>query len=97
MKNLFQFDYEIQDFEHDQDTFNLIAGTANLTDRTGLTNQLLLIKEEMDEISQGLRNNDKVEVLDGAIDTLFVVLGFMQKLKMAGFKTYEAMQLVAVS
>jgi NTP pyrophosphatase (non-canonical NTP hydrolase) len=87
--------YEIQDFEYQQDLFNLMAGTANKTDRNDLLDQLNLINEEASEISDGLRKKDSVEVLDGAIDTLFVVLGFIQKLKMKGYVTYEAMQRVA--
>lgn len=87
--------YNIRDFEEDQDKFNLISGAAYRYNKVDLNNQLLLIKEEVDEIAEGIREDNEVEILDGAVDTLFVVLGFIQKLKMAGFMTYEAMQRVA--
>lgn len=87
--------YDIRDFEEDQDKFNLISGAAYRYNKVDLNNQLLLIKEEVDEIAKGIREDNEVEILDGAVDTLFVVLGFIQKLKMAGFLTYEAMQRVA--
>jgi len=87
--------YSIENFEEHQDLFNLIAGTANKTDKKDINNQLQLINEEVGEIAQALRDNNSVELLDGAIDSLFVVLGLIQKLKMKGFITYEAMQRVA--
>lgn len=87
--------YDIRDFEYDQDLFNLTAGTANKLEKGDINAQLMLIQEEVQEIAEALRKGDDVELLDGAIDSLFVVLGLIQKLKMKGFVTYEAMQKVA--
>jgi len=87
--------FDIRDFETLQDDFNIIAGTANKTEKQDIVNQLHLIQEEVSEIAEGIRNSDNVEILDGAVDSLFVVLGFIQKLKMSGFITYEALERVA--
>lgn len=88
-------DYDVAEFERDQDLFNEISGQANKVSKEDLVNQLLLIQEEVSEIAEGLRNNDLVEVLDGAIDTLFVTLGLIQKLRNKGVNTDLAMACVA--
>lgn len=87
--------YNIEDFQLDQDAFNELSGQASKVSKQDLNNQLMLIQEEVAEIAQGLRDDDLKEVLDGAIDTLFTTLGLIQKLRNKGVDVDKAMFLVA--
>jgi predicted HAD superfamily Cof-like phosphohydrolase len=39
-----------------------------------------LIDEELAEVKEGIANNDRVEILDGLIDTLYVTIGALNSL-----------------
>ena len=88
-------DYSISDFKDDCDLFNDIADKSNLYSIADLEAQYDLIKEEVDEIRDGLVNKDLEEILDGCIDTLVVTLGLLQKLENAGIDTKQALELTA--
>ena len=62
-----------------------------------LKKQLILIYEEVDEISEGLVDNNPTEVLDGVIDTLVVTIGLLQKLENLGINVEEAMERTAAN
>jgi predicted HAD superfamily Cof-like phosphohydrolase len=39
-----------------------------------------LIDEELAEVKEGIANNDRVEILDGLIDTIYVAIGALNSL-----------------
>jgi|DEB19_MinimDraft_2_1074335.scaffolds.fasta_scaffold60931_1 hypothetical protein len=88
--------YNILDFKNDADLFNRISGQADLASIRDLYNQCVLIREESTETVDGLYKDSPVEVLDGAIDTLYVTLGLLQKLESLGMDVQGAMQRVAL-
>lgn len=87
--------YNILDLYDDVKQFNEIAGKAKGCTLQELVNQQALIEEEVKEISDGLSQLNPEEVLDGAVDTLYVLFGFIQKLEEAGFDVASAMQITA--
>lgn len=87
--------YTIEDFKIDQDAFNEISGQAFKTTKQDIANQVALIAEELKETQEGFENNSVVEVLDGLVDTLYVTLGALQKLKKLGVDTDGAVRQVA--
>ena len=87
--------YTIQDFQIDQDAFNEISGQAFKTTKQDIENQLKLIYEEVGETRDAIRDNNVVGTLDGLVDTLYVTLGALQKLKNLGVDTDGAMRQVA--
>lgn len=93
LKTLMQ--YTIQDFQIDQDAFNEISGQAFKTTKQDIENQLKLIYEEVGETRDAVRDNNVVGILDGLVDTLYVTLGALQKLKNLGVDTDGAMRQVA--
>jgi hypothetical protein len=70
--------------------FNAIAGKNGTPDLAALKNQAKLVLEEAKEIVEGLENKDPEEVLDGAIDTMYTLSGFVQMLQKLNFGIYEA-------
>lgn len=93
--NDFGKEYSIEDFKDECDLFNDIAEKSNLYSLVDLEAQYDLIKEEVDEIWDGLVNKDLEEILDGCIDTLVVTLGLLQKLENAGVDVKQAMKLTS--
>lgn len=87
--------YNILDLYDDVKQFNTLAGKAEGCTKEELVDQLRLIKEEVFEINDGLFYNNPEEILDGAVDTLYVLLGFIQKLEQAKFDFSRAMQITA--
>ena len=87
--------YDILDFKLESDLFNNISGQADKVTITDLVNQYKLINEEVQETCEALFCNDPVGVLDGAIDTLYVTIGLLQKLESLGMDTKGAMHQVA--
>lgn len=58
--------------------FNITSGLiprSDFSDREFVNLKLGLIKEETLEIEQAIENNDKVELLDGIIDLIYVTIG----------------------
>lgn len=87
--------YTIANFKHDADIFNDISGQSSKVLTKDLMNQYALIVEEVSEIEDGFDNKCLVELLDGVVDTLYVTLGMLQKLKNLGVDTEGALQRVA--
>ena len=72
--------------------FNEIAGNNLDTSLSSFEAQQKCLVEEVREISEGLVNNDVEEVLDGVVDTLYVAIGMLHKLKEMGIDVEEAMR-----
>jgi hypothetical protein len=86
----------IAEFQAKQDLFNELAGKADKYSYDDLFNQYLLIVEEgYHEGKEAFEQDNAVKLLDSFVDTLFVVLGALQKMKNAGFDVEGAMQQVA--
>lgn len=71
--------------------FNEIAGNNLDTSLASFEAQQKCLVEEVNEISSGLQNKDVEEVLDGVVDTLYVAIGMLHKLKEMGIDVEEAM------
>lgn len=75
--------------------FNAMAGNNKRLEKVDLENQLKLIYEEFLETNDGLRNDEPEEILDGAIDMLVVVTGFIEALRHRGYNVDRAMRKTA--
>lgn len=79
----------------DSCTFNSVAGGDLEITPFDFLNQFNLIEEEFKELKEGLTLNDPIEQLDGAIDVLVTVFGYLQKLRNRyGINISEAMDLI---
>jgi len=87
--------YTVLNLQQDADKFNDISGSAQKTTKDDIKNQIVLMEEEVKETFNDFEANDLVGVLDGCIDTLYVTLGLLQKLKNLGVDTEGAMKQVA--
>ena len=87
--------YTILNLQQDADKFNDISGSSRKVTDIDLKNQIELMKEEVKETNDAFEVDDIVGVLDGCIDTLYVTLGLLQKLKNLGIDTEGAMKQVA--
>ena len=87
--------YTILNLQQDADKFNDISGSAQKVSKDDIENQIKLMKEEVNETAYDFSFDDLVGVLDGCIDTLYVTLGLLQKLKNLGVDTDGAMKQVA--
>ena len=74
--------------------FNDIAGQLNKPDKDSIALQLDLIQEEYLETVEAFDEDDKVEILDGALDMFVVVCGLLQKLEAQGYNVEEALKRV---
>jgi hypothetical protein len=74
--------------------FNLYAGNLKDVTLDSLKDQLKVLQEEVRETGEALDENNAVEVLDGCIDVLVVVMGMLHKLDRKGINTSLAMKLV---
>ena len=75
--------------------FNNMAGNNKRLEKKDLENQLALIYEEFLETHDGLRNDEPEAILDGAIDMLVVVTGFIEALRHRGYNVDRAMRKTA--
>lgn len=87
--------YTVLNLQQDADKFNDISGSSRKVSDIDLKNQIELMKEEVKETNDDFEADDIVGVLDGCIDTLYVTLGLLQKLKNLGIDTEGAMKQVA--
>lgn len=87
--------YTVLNLQQDADKFNDISGSARKVTDIDLKNQIELMKEEVKETNDDFEVGNIVGVLDGCIDTLYVTLGLLQKLKNLGIDTEGAMKQVA--
>lgn len=74
--------------------FNDIAGQLSNPDKGSIALQLDLIQEEYLEGVEAFDNEDRVELLDAAIDMWVVVSGLLQKLEAMGYNVEEALKRV---
>ena len=72
--------------------FNEIAGNNLDTSLASFEAQQKCLVEEVQEISEGIANKDVEEILDGVVDTLYVAIGMLHKLKEMGINVEEAMK-----
>lgn len=85
----------LNDLYNSVKTFNSIAGNSDVSAKAFL-NQQKLINEEVEEIAEGIRTGDVVAILDGAIDSLYVVMGTLHKLELMGCDIQGAIKQVCV-
>jgi len=88
-------DYGISDLMCDTDEFNDIAGNSKKLTKQDYQAQFKVLFEEVNEIKEALDNSDVVELVDGVIDSLVVINGFVQKLENQGIDMSKAMELIA--
>ena len=91
----YELPYGIQNFKQDAEDFNILSGQFNKTTRQDLRNQVALITEEVAETNAAMQVNDITELLDGAIDVMYVTIGLLQKLNELGVDVNGAMRKVA--
>lgn len=85
-------EYNIQQAYDEVWEMNRIFGRFNKEPtKEQLTQQLALIKEELEETILAIQDNDKVATLDGAADLFVVLSGFMQMLEAKGFDVHGAL------
>ena len=85
-------DYDFNEFVEQCYAFNEIAGKASQASLKQMLQQLALIEEEVQEIKEGLHENNVLETLDGVVDVLVVTLGMLQKLQALGVDTTKALK-----
>ena len=85
-------DYDFNEFVEQCYAFNEIAGKASQSSLKQMLQQLALIEEEVQEIKEGLHENNVLETLDGVVDVLVVTLGMLQKLEALGVDTTKALK-----
>lgn len=68
--------------------FNNLAGGK--TTKEAFIAQVKCLVEEVNETVQGVEDNDVVAILDGAVDTIYVALGILQKLEQLGVDISKA-------
>ena len=88
-------EFTLQDFYLGVKLFNDIADNSNKLTMRDFANQQKLISEEAHyEACEALADNDAAKLLDSCIDGLYVLLGQLQKLELAGFDVQGAMKQV---
>jgi len=83
------FDYMYEDVK----AFNNLAGSDN--SYAWFKNQKKVLDEEVNkELFPAIDNNSVVDILDGAIDTIYVAMGIIQKLEALGIDVSKAIDQV---
>lgn len=88
-------DYCISDLVCDTNEFNSIAGNDTKLTKQDYESQYKVLLEEVYEIKEALDTDNVVELVDGVIDVLVVISGFVQKLENQGINMSKAMELIA--
>ena len=88
-------DYCISDLVCDTNEFNSIAGNDTKLTKQDYEAQYKVLFEEVHEIEEALDTDNIVELVDGVIDVLVVISGFVQKLENQGINMSKAMELIA--
>ena len=88
-------DYCISDLVCDTNEFNSIAGNDTKLTKQDYESQYKVLLEEVYEIKEALDTDNIVELVDGVIDALVVISGFVQKLENQGINMSKAMELIA--
>jgi predicted HAD superfamily Cof-like phosphohydrolase len=94
----YEIEYGINNFRDDAEDFNVLSGQFNKTSLQDLKNQVALITEEAQEAQETLEaveQNNITELLDGAVDVMYVTIGLLQKLEQLGVDVNGAMRKVA--
>lgn len=85
----------IQILKEDTYTFNSIAGNDKKLTTQDFLDQQAVLEEEVKELREGIEERDLDKMTDGAVDTIVVALGVIQKLEAVGVNTDRAMQLIS--
>jgi len=81
--------YTFDNMYEDVKAFNNLAGGN--TSHAWFKNQKKILDEEVNrELFPAIDNNDVVQILDGAIDTIYVSLGIIQQLELLGVDVSKA-------
>lgn len=80
--------YTFDNMYLDVKAFNDLAG--NKSTHNDFVSQVKCLVEEVNETVQGVEDNDVTATLDGAIDTIYVALGIIQKLEQLGVDVSKA-------
>jgi NTP pyrophosphatase (non-canonical NTP hydrolase) len=91
----YEIEYGINNFRDDAEDFNVLSGQFNKTSLQDLKNQVALITEEAQETLEAVEQNNITELLDGAVDVMYVTIGLLQKLEQLGVDVNGAMRKVA--
>lgn len=76
--------------------FNTCANSDVQFSNADLVNQFKYIAEEIEELDQGICNEDVIEQLDGAVDSIVTLVGYMQKIRNRyGIDLAKAFDLIA--
>lgn len=82
----------------DTETFNRIPGNLESITQDKINNQLKVILSEVNELKDGIQDNDITETVDGCVDVLVTVFGLMQMLERTyGIDFTKACELVAAN
>jgi len=77
-------------------SFNSISGAIQETSDESFISQLDFIEEEFNEFKHGVLTNDNIKTLDGLVDCLVTLMGYMQKMQYTtGANIAHAMDLIA--
>jgi hypothetical protein len=87
--------YMLDDLYNDTFIFNDLAGNTSKLSLNDVKNQLLLIQEEVAEIAHAVDTNNPIELLDGVVDTYYVLNGLTSKLIALGFDVSTALKQTA--
>ena len=87
-------DYCTSDLVCDTNEFNSIAGNDTKLTKQDYEAQYKVLLEEVYEIKEALDTDNVVELVDGVIDVLVVISGFVQKLENQGINMSKAMELI---
>ena len=76
--------------------FNTCANSDVQFENIDLVNQFKYIDEEINELEEGIEKGDIVEQLDGAVDSIVTLVGYMQKIRNRyGIDLAKAFDLIA--
>lgn len=86
----------VMDLYGDTYAFNSISGAIQETSDESFINQLDFVEEEFNEFKHGVLTNDNIETLDGLVDCMVTIMGYMQKFQFTtGADIGLAMELIA--
>ena len=83
--------YNISMYYDDVFQFNSIAGNLDNITPAKLLAQSNVLAEECRELHDGINSEDLEEILDGAVDVVYVAFGVLQMLHKLGYNIDRAM------
>lgn len=87
--------YTLSDYYDDVETFNALANNLTNVTPAKMIAQANVLQEEVQELKDGLNNEDLEEILDGTVDVIYVAFGMLQMLRSLGYDTERAMEKTA--